>query len=72
MASLRGARLWEIPLTGGGEIGEPEAHLVDEFGRLRTVLAHPDGDALWVTSSNLDAWGSPSDGDDRVMNVPLE
>ena len=72
VASLRGARLWEIPLTGGGEIGEPEAHLVDEFGRLRTVLAHPDGDALWLTSSNLDAWGSPSDGDDRVMNVPLE
>lgn len=72
VASLRGARLWEIPLTGGGEIGEPEAHFVDEFGRLRTVSAHPDGDALWLTTSNLDAWGAPSDGDDRVMNVPLE
>ena len=72
VASLRGARLWEIPLTGGGEIGEPEAHFVDEFGRLRTVSAHPDGDALWMTTSNLDAWGAPSDGDDRVMNVPLE
>lgn len=72
VASLRGARLWEIPLTGGGEVGEPEAHFVDGFGRLRTVLAHPEGSALWLTTSNLDAWGSPSDGDDRVMNVPLE
>ncbi|MEU3309103.1 PQQ-dependent sugar dehydrogenase [Nocardiopsis sp. NPDC006832] len=72
VASLRGARLWEIPLTGGGEVGEPQAHFVDGFGRLRTVLAHPDGSALWLTTSNLDAWGSPSDGDDRVMNVPLE
>ena len=72
VASLRGARLWEIPLTGGGEVGEPEADFIDGFGRLRTVLVHPDGDALWLTTSNLDAWGSPADGDDRVVNVPLE
>lgn len=72
VASLRGARLWQVPLTGGGEVGEPQAHFVDEFGRLRTVLAHPDGDALWLTTSNHDAWGSPRDGDDRVMRIPLE
>ena len=72
VASLRGARLWEVPLTGGGGVGEPRAHFVDEFGRLRTVVAHPDEDALWLTTSNLDAWGSPDDGDDRVLRVPLE
>ena len=72
VASLRGARLWEIPLNGDGTVGEPEPHFVDEFGRLRTVVAHPDGDALWLSTSNLDAWGSPADDDDRVMSVPLE
>nr|WP_249188264.1 PQQ-dependent sugar dehydrogenase [Nocardiopsis sp. MG754419] len=72
VASLRGSRLWEIPLTGEGEVGAPEAHFVDTFGRLRTVVAHPDGDALWLSTSNRDAWGSPEDGDDRVMSVPLE
>ncbi|GAA1459690.1 PQQ-dependent sugar dehydrogenase [Nocardiopsis exhalans] len=72
VASLRGARLWEIPLNGDGTVGEPEARFVDEFGRLRTVVTAPDGDALWLSTSNLDAWGSPADDDDRVMSVPLE
>lgn len=72
VAALRGARLWEIPLNGDGTVGEPEAHFVDDFGRLRTVEAHPDGDALWLSTSNLDAWGTPGSDDDRVMNVPLE
>lgn len=72
VASLRGARLWEIPLNGDGTVGEPEAHFVDELGRLRTVAPHPDGDALWLSTSNLDSWGSPADDDDRVMSVPLE
>ncbi len=72
VASLRGARLWEIPLNGDGTVGEPEPHFVDELGRLRTVVAHPDGDALWLSTSNLDSWGSPADDDDRVMRVPLD
>lgn len=72
VASLRGARLWEVPLNGDGTVGEPEPHFVDELGRLRTVAAHPDGDALWLSTSNLDSWGSPADDDDRVMSVPLE
>lgn len=72
VAALRGARLWEIPLNGDGTVGEPEPHFVDEFGRLRTVVAAPDGDALWLSTSNLDTWGSPADDDDRIMTVPLE
>ncbi|GHC72331.1 oxidoreductase [Nocardiopsis terrae] len=72
VASLRGARLWEVPLTGDGTVGEPEAHFVDELGRLRTVVPTPDGDALWLSTSNHDSWGSPAEGDDRIVNVPLE
>ncbi|MFE9244882.1 PQQ-dependent sugar dehydrogenase [Nocardiopsis sp. NPDC006938] len=72
VAALRGARLWEVPLNGDGTVGEPRPHFADEFGRLRTVVAHPDGDTLWLSTSNLDAWGSPADDDDRIMTVPLE
>ncbi|GAB3650172.1 PQQ-dependent sugar dehydrogenase [Glycomyces tarimensis] len=69
VAALRGERLWRIPLTGDGELGEPEALLEGEYGRLRTVKVAPDG-ALWVATSNRDGYGSPRDGDDRIIRFP--
>ncbi|WP_304452988.1 sorbosone dehydrogenase family protein [Nocardiopsis sp. YSL2] len=71
VAALRGERLWRVPLDGEGGLGEPEAYFEDDHGRLRTVVAEPGGDALWLTTSNLDGRGSPEDGDDRVLRVPL-
>ncbi|PDP85599.1 glucose sorbosone dehydrogenase [Glycomyces fuscus] len=71
VAALRGERLWEVPLTGGGGVGEPVDHHQGEYGRLRTVVTVPGGDELWLTTSNLDGVGDPSDGDDRVLRVPL-
>ncbi|MDT0326872.1 PQQ-dependent sugar dehydrogenase [Nocardiopsis lambiniae] len=72
VASLRGARLWEVPLTGDGGVGEPVAHFEGEYGRLRTVTVASEGDALWLSTSNRDGRGDPAEGDDRVMGVPLE
>ncbi|NYJ34927.1 PQQ-dependent sugar dehydrogenase [Nocardiopsis aegyptia] len=72
VAALRGERLWRIPLDGEGGLGEPEAHFEGDHGRLRTVVVAPGGDALWLTTSNLDGRGSPEDGDDRILRVPLE
>ena len=72
VAALRGQRLWEVPLTGDGTVGEPRDHFVGEYGRLRTVVATPEGDGLWVTTSNRDSRGTPAEGDDRVLGVPLE
>ncbi|WP_159941692.1 MULTISPECIES: sorbosone dehydrogenase family protein [unclassified Nocardiopsis] len=72
VAALRGERLWEVPLSGGGEVGEPVAHFQGEYGRLRTVVAAPDGGELWLTTSNRDDLGSPEADDDRVLRVPLE
>jgi glucose/arabinose dehydrogenase len=71
LGALRGGRLWKIPVTGTGAdqvAGRPEAFFVGEYGRMRTVVAAPDGD-LWVTTSNRDGRGSPTDADDQILVV---
>jgi glucose/arabinose dehydrogenase len=45
-----------------------KAHLVDKYGRLRTVVAAPDG-ALWLTTSNRDGHGKPIPADERVLRI---
>jgi hypothetical protein len=42
--------------------------LAGRYGRIRTVVAAPDG-TLWVATSNRDGRGSPRDGDDRIVAV---
>ena len=70
MASLRGERLWAIPVAGGKRTGEPQAFFTNEFGRLRTVEAAPDG-SLWLTTSNTDGRADTRDGDDRILRVTI-
>ena len=73
MAGLRGARLWEIQITGLAaptRTGEPVAHLTDVYGRLRTVAAAPDG-SLWLTTSNTDGRGDVHAGDDRILRIEV-
>jgi len=70
VGALRGQRLWRIPVEGD-ELGEPESLLEGEFGRIRTVAVDPSGDALWLTTSNRDGRGDPSDDDDRVIRIPF-
>jgi glucose/arabinose dehydrogenase len=65
--ALRGGRLWEVPLHDG-TTGRPRAFFVGDYGRLRTVVAAPDGN-LWVTTSNRDGRGDPRTGDDRILVV---
>jgi glucose/arabinose dehydrogenase len=67
VGALRGQRLWRIPLSGG-EAGEPAALLQGDYGRLRNVVADPDG-RLWITTSNRDGRGEFDDGDDRVLRL---
>ncbi|RIQ12406.1 PQQ-dependent sugar dehydrogenase [Jiangella rhizosphaerae] len=69
VAALRGERLWQVPLSSGGEAGEPAA-FVTEFGRLRDAVVAPDG-TLWVLTNNTDGRGSPRDGDDRILRLTL-
>ncbi|MGY5124642.1 PQQ-dependent sugar dehydrogenase [Streptomyces nigrescens] len=70
MASLRGERLWRIPLNGTKPVAAPQAFLKDTYGRLRTVVAADDG-ALWLVTSNTDGRGTPHKGDDRILRLKV-
>src|SRR5262249_6536238 len=68
VCALRGKRLWQIPLDGGGGLGTPVPLLVGAYGRLRTVARAPDG-SLWVMTSNRDGRGDPTADDDRILRI---
>ncbi len=70
VASLRGERLWQVPVESDGTLGQPEPHFVGAYGRLRTVVAAPDG-SLWLTTSNRDGRGTPGAEDDRILEVSI-
>lgn len=68
VATLTGQRLYALPLDSSGRTGPPTDHLAGAYGRLRTVVAGPDG-ALWLTTSNKDGRGKPTAQDDRVIRI---
>ncbi|PPK98614.1 glucose/arabinose dehydrogenase [Kineococcus xinjiangensis] len=70
VASLRGERLWRVPLTPDGATGTPEPYLEDTLGRLRSVDVGPDG-TLWLLTSNTFR-GELRPGDDRLVSLPLQ
>jgi glucose/arabinose dehydrogenase len=70
LASLRGQRLWQVPVPDG-VAGTPTDFAAGEFGRLRAAALAPDG-SLWVLTNNTDGRGEPRDGDDRILRVTLE
>lgn len=67
VAALQGECVWKIPLDGASA-GKPTKLLSGRYGRIRTVVAAPDG-TLWVATSNRDGRGSPREGDDRIVAV---
>jgi len=69
MASLRGQRLWQVPVTDDG-VGKPRDWFVGDYGRMRTVVVAPDGN-LWLTTSNRDGRGDPAPQDDRILEVAI-
>jgi glucose/arabinose dehydrogenase len=71
VAGLRGERLWRVDLDGQGGVRDAEPLLTRQFGRLRHVAVSPDGQSLWVLTSNRDGRGAPTSDDDRVLRFPL-
>jgi len=67
LPGLRGETLYEAVLEGEEIVGWHE-HLVGEYGRLRTVVAGPDG-YLYLTTSNQDGRGEPVATDDRLIRL---
>jgi glucose/arabinose dehydrogenase len=43
---------------------------VGDFGRIRDVVASPDGN-LWFVTNNTDGRGDPREGDDKLWEVRL-
>lgn len=67
LGALRGERLWRVDVDGK-RARKPRAFFVGDHGRLRTVVAAPDG-TLWVTTSNRDGRGTPTEGDDKILRI---
>ena len=67
IANLRGERLRKVPLSATGTASE---FYVKEYGRLRDVVAAPDG-RLTILTNNTDGRGTPKAGDDRLLSVPV-
>lgn len=65
IANLRGERLREVPLADPSQATE---HFVGEYGRLRDIVAAPDG-RLWVLTNNTDGRGEPGPDDDRILRI---
>ncbi|MFJ6651822.1 PQQ-dependent sugar dehydrogenase [Microbacterium sp. NPDC091313] len=67
VANLRGRMLRSIPVADPTTSTEL---FVGEYGRLRDVVASPDG-GVWMLTNNTDGRGQPAPGDDRLLAVPL-
>ena len=67
LGALNGERLWRVDVSGQQATAD-KAYFIGKYGRMRTVVAAPDGN-LWVTTSNKDGRGSPAATDDRILLV---
>ncbi|MEO7124059.1 MAG: PQQ-dependent sugar dehydrogenase [Lacisediminihabitans sp.] len=67
MAALRGERLWAV--YKGAQF-DAVAYFTGNYGRIRDVVAGPNG-TLWMLTNNTDGRGSPKDGDDQILQVKL-
>jgi glucose/arabinose dehydrogenase len=71
VTSLTGKSLVAAKLAGSGgslSVATFTPILQNKYGRLRTVVAAPDG-ALWMTTSNRDGHGTPVASDERVIRI---
>ena len=69
ITSLVGGALYRLTLSADGlAVTERETLFQGQYGRLRDVLAGPDG-AVYLATSNRDGRGRPRGEDDRILKV---
>lgn len=66
IANLRGQRIRQIAVVTPGSATEL---FNGQYGRLRDVVAAPDG-TMWLLTNNTDGRGTPGAGDDRIVSFP--
>lgn len=69
-AGLRGESLYEASIDQDAEAVSVglQSHFTGEFGRLRDVVAGPEGN-LYLLTSNRDGRGDPVSTDDRIIRI---
>lgn len=66
---LRGQTLYEAKISdAGNNIQSLTGHFREQFGRIRNVVAGPDG-KLYFMTSNRDGRGWPAKEDDRIIRI---
>lgn len=70
-AGLRGERLYEARIHDRS-VNAFVGHFFTDFGRLRAVTLDPNGEYLYVTTSNTDGRGEAEPNDDRLLRIPLD
>jgi glucose/arabinose dehydrogenase len=65
---LLGSSLYQARIEPNGNVAGIQTHLKGKFGRLRAVVAHPDG-SLYVSTSNRDGRGTVRAGDDKILKI---
>ena len=68
IANLRGEVLRKVPTA---DVSDAELAYAGEFGRLRDVVATPNGE-LWMVTNNTDGRGDPAADDDRILRIPSD
>jgi glucose/arabinose dehydrogenase len=68
LAALRGQRVWAV--YANPESVDSVAWFAGTYGRIRDVIAGPDG-TLWFLTNNTDGRGDPREGDDKIIQFEL-
>jgi glucose/arabinose dehydrogenase len=63
---LRGETLYTARIIGQS-LTDLRSHFAGEYGRLRAVVISPDGQWIYLTTSNTDGRGTTQSGDDKII-----
>lgn len=69
-SGLKGQTLYEA-VTQNNQIADFKEHFKNKNGRIREVIAGPDG-MLYISTSNQDGRGKPFETDDRIIKINPE